>query len=94
VARRKRSQHFIPEFHLAQFIGNPTYRRLAVFDKRWGKFARPPVATSAVYRDYYAVPGATPGKRLRVEDEFMRLEDQVAPMSLSSRRCQSERCSR
>ncbi len=80
MTRRKRAHHYIPEFHLAQFIGYPGRREFGVFDKKWGKFARRPVATSAVYLDYYAVPGATPDERLRVEDEFARLENQVAPL--------------
>ena len=33
MATRPRSQHYLPEFHLAQFIGLP-FRRFHVFDKK------------------------------------------------------------
>ncbi len=74
-----RSQHYVPEFHLAQFIGLP-FRRFHVFDKKWGKFGRPPVAKSAFSRDYYLLPGETDEERLRLERQFALLEDQVAPL--------------
>jgi Protein of unknown function (DUF4238) len=74
-----RSQHYVPEFHLAQFIGLP-FRRFHVFDKQWGKFGRPPVAKSAFSRDYYLLPGETIEERLRLERQFALLEDQVAPL--------------
>lgn len=76
---RERSHHYIPAFHLALFIGLP-YRRFHVFDKKWGKYGRPPVADSAVSRDYYALPGETDAERLRLEREFATLENQVAPI--------------
>lgn len=74
-----RSQHYVPEFHLAQFIGLP-FRRIHVFDKKWGKFGRPPVAKSAFSRDYYLLPAETNEDRLRLERQFALLEDRVAPL--------------
>jgi hypothetical protein len=74
-----RAQHYVPEFHLAQFIGLP-FRRFHVFDKQWGKFGRPPVAKPAFSRDYYLLPGETDEERLRLEREFALLEDQIAPL--------------
>lgn len=74
-----RSQHYVPEFHLAQFIGLP-FRRFHVFDKKWGKFGRSPVAKSAFSRDYYLLPGETDEDRLRLERQFALLEDRVAPL--------------
>ena len=55
-------------------------RLVGVFDKKWGKFAQVPAATSARIRDYYLVPGATAEDRLAVEREFARLENLVAPL--------------
>jgi hypothetical protein len=43
----KHAHHFIPRFHLAQFVGYHTGRQLAVFDKRWGTFRRRPVKQTA-----------------------------------------------
>jgi hypothetical protein len=79
VPNRPRSQHYVPEFHLAQFVGLP-FRRFHVFDKKWGKYGRPPVARSAFSRDYYLLPGETDEERLRLERQFALLEDQVAPL--------------
>lgn len=76
---RARSHHYIPEFHLRMFA-NDAYGRCAVFDKKWGKYGRPPVASSAVERDYYVIPGSSPDERLRVEREFGKLENRVAPL--------------
>lgn len=61
------------------FIGY-AFRRFAVFDKRWGKYGRRPVATSATERDYYALPGSSLEERLRLEREFAALENVVAPI--------------
>jgi hypothetical protein len=74
-----RSQHYVPEFHLAQFIGLP-FRRFHVFDKKWGKFGGPPVDKSAFSRDYYLLPGEKDEDRLRLERQFALLEDRVAPL--------------
>jgi hypothetical protein len=79
VPNRPRSQRYVPEFHLAQFIGLP-FRRFHVFDKKWGKYGRPPVAKSAFSRDYYLLPGETDVERLRLERQFALLEDQIAPL--------------
>jgi Protein of unknown function (DUF4238) len=76
---RARSQHYIPKFHLSHFIGLP-FRRFHVYDKKWGKYGRPPVATSAVSQDYYLVPGATVEDRLTLERNFALLENEVAPL--------------
>ena len=76
---RERRQHFVPEFHLGQFASGQR-REVWVFDKRWGKYARKPVASSAFSRDYYALPGATEDERLALEREFARLENLVAPL--------------
>jgi hypothetical protein len=79
VDKRARSHHYVPEFHLAMFIGYP-FRRFAAFDKQWGKYSRPPVATSATERNYYALPGSSIEDRLRLEREFAELENVVAPL--------------
>jgi len=76
---RERSHHFIPEFHLAQFIGLP-FRRFLVFDKKWGKVGSRSVASSAVSRDHYLLPGESIDDRLRIERQFAALEDRVAPL--------------
>ena len=76
---RARKHHYIPEFHLAQFIGEP-FRRFHVYDKKWGKFSIRPVATSATAEDYYLLPGATVDERLTLERQFALLEDRVAPL--------------
>jgi hypothetical protein len=76
----KRAHHFIPRFHLAQFIGYHRGRELAVFDKRWGTFRRRAVRQTAVAQDYYEVPGETPADRQHIEDAFARLENEVAPL--------------
>jgi len=80
VSVAKHAHHFIPRFHLAQFVGYHRGRELAVFDKRWGTFRRRAVKQTAVSQDYYEVPGETLEERLAVEDEFARLEHQVAPL--------------
>ena len=67
----------MPEFHLGQFATGRR-REVWVFDKRWGKYARRPAASSAFSRDYYALPGATDGERLALEREFARIENLVA----------------
>lgn len=76
---RERSHHYIPEFHLAQFIGL-RYRRFLSYDKRYGKMGPRPVTTSATTRDYYTLRGDTDAARLRIEREFALLEDRVAPL--------------
>ena len=76
----KHAHHFIPRFHLAQFVGYHAGRQLAVFDKRWGTFRRRPVKRTAFAEHYYDVQGETAEERLRIENEFMRLENYVAPL--------------
>lgn len=76
---RARKHHYIPEFHLAQFIGEP-FRRFHVYDKKWGKFSIRPVATSATVEDYYLLSGATVDERLTLERQFALLENRVAPV--------------
>jgi hypothetical protein len=76
---RERRHHFVPEFHLGQFATGRR-REVWVFVKRWGKYARRPVASSAVVRGYYALPGSTDDERLALEREFARLENLVAPV--------------
>jgi hypothetical protein len=84
---RARRHHYIPEFHLAQFIGEP-FRRFHVYDKKWGKFAIRPVATSATAEDYYLLAGATVLERLTLERQFALLEDRVAPVLKWLSRCE------
>ena len=48
VSVAKHAHHFIPRFHLAQFVGYHRGRELAVFDKRWGTFRRRAVKQTAV----------------------------------------------
>jgi hypothetical protein len=55
-------------------------RELGVFDKKWGKVGLVPAASTARVRGYYLIPGATAVDRLRVESDFARLEDLVAPV--------------
>lgn len=74
-----RSQHSVPEFHLAQFIGLP-FRRFHEFDKMWGKYGFRPVASAGVARDYYGLPGATRDDRVRLERSFADLESRIAPV--------------
>lgn len=76
---RERRHHFVPEFHLGQFATGRR-REVWVFDKRWGKYARRPVASSAVARDYYALSGGTVDERLALERDFARLENLIAPL--------------
>lgn len=76
---RERHHHYIPEFHLRRFAVGPR-RDLAVFDKQWGKFGRRPAALSARVLDYYLLPGATTDERLRLERDFARLENLIAPL--------------
>ena len=76
---RERRHHFLPEFHLGQFATG-RWREVWVFDKRWGKYARRPVASSAVARDYYVLPGSTDDERLALERDFARLENLMAPL--------------
>lgn len=75
---RTRNQHFIPRFHLAYFT---PYRkaRLAIFDKRWGKYAIQAVAISARRSEYYNLSGRTDDQRLFLERQFALLENVIAP---------------
>jgi hypothetical protein len=78
----KRAHHFIPRFHLAQFRGYYKGRELALFDKRYGNFRRRAIKQTAVFDFYYEVPGETLEERMRLEDQFARLESDIAPMLL------------
>jgi hypothetical protein len=51
-----------------------------LFDKRWGKYARRPAASTAYVRDYYLLPGETLDERLALEREFRDLETFIAPL--------------
>lgn len=79
MPRRQRRHHYIPEMHLANFSGY-RFRRFAVFDKQFGKFAFVPVKTSARISNYYDLPGRTPEERLRFENQFQVIENEIAPI--------------
>jgi hypothetical protein len=76
----KRAHHFIPRFHLAQFIGYHRGRQLAVYDKQFDTYRRRPVKATAFAERYYEVPGPTPADQQSIEDQFAQLESHIAPM--------------
>jgi hypothetical protein len=79
MEKRARRHHFVPEFHLKMFARG-RMQLVDLFDKRWGKFARIPAASTAYVRDYYLLPGQSLDDRLALEREFRDLETFIAPI--------------